>query len=254
MMMNNLRNDRTWNRGCETITRSGKRAGKLCNNRFYKIRSSIPNGCQLKSCYMHLEGSHQDVENEVSFYNEGVDDKIDESDFNFIAPEDDGNIIVNGKVFEKEDSCFLSVSSLSDDEETEYEESETETEVGNFFDKFLEEKREREKLELLLKEERFKFQQEQEKLELLLKEERLKFQQEQEKLEDYKRILAESIDNVDRFIIGYTQEVNIEKLKVKSLELEVVELKKLLHKVFQTTNDFQTNMKVIANESVYVKS
>ena len=236
MMMNNLRNDRTWNRGCETITRSGKRAGKLCNNRFYKIRSSIPNGCQLKSCYMHLEGSHQDVENEVSFYNEGVDDKIDESDFNFIAPEDDGNIIVNGKVFEKEDSCFLSVSSLSDDEETEYEESETETEVGNFFDKFLEEKREKEKLELLLKEERFKFQ------------------QEQEKLEDYKRILAESIDNVDRFIIGYTQEVNIEKLKVKSLELEVVELKKLLHKVFQTTNDFQTNMKVIANESVYVKS
>lgn len=227
MMMNNLRNDRTWNRGCETITRSGKRAGKLCNNRFYKIRSSIPNGCQLKSCYMHLEGSHQDVENEVSFYNEGVDDKIDESDFNFIAPEDDGNIIVNGKVFEKEDSCFLSVSSLSDDEETEYEESETETEVGNFFDKFLEEKREREKLELLLKEE-------------------------QEKLEDYKRILAESIDNVDRFIIGYTQEVNTEKLKVKSLELEVVELKKLLHKVFQTTNDFQKNLRVIADESVYV--
>ena len=231
-MMNNLRTDRTWNRGCETITRSGKRAGKLCNNRFYKTRS-IPNGCQLKSCYMHLEGSHQDVENEVSFYNEGLDDKIDESDFNFIAPEDDGNIIVNGKVFEEERS-FLSVSSLSDDEETEYEESETE--VDNFFDKFLEEKREKEKLELLLKEER------------------LKFQQEQEKLEDYKRILAESIDNVDRFIIGYTQEVNTEKLKVKSLELEVVELKKLLHKVFQTTNDFQTNMKVIANESVYVKS
>ena len=249
-MMNNLRNDRTWNGGCETITRTGKRAGKFCNNRFYKIRS-IPNGCQLKSCYMHLEGSHQDVENEASFYNEGVDDKINESDFNFIAPEDDGNIIVNGKVFEEERS-FLSVSSLSDDEETEYEESETE--VDNFFDKFLEEKREKEKLELLLKEERFKFQQEQEKLELLLKEERLKFQQEQEKLEDYKRILAESIDNVDRFIIGYTQEVNIEKLKVKSLELEVVELKKLLHKVFQTTNDFQTNMKVIANESVYVKS
>ena len=51
-MMNTLRNDRTWNGGCETITRSGKRAGKLCNNRFYKIRS-IPNGCQLKSCYMH---------------------------------------------------------------------------------------------------------------------------------------------------------------------------------------------------------
>ena len=180
-----------------------------------------------------------------------MDDKINESDFNFIAPEDDGNIIVNGKVFEEERS-FLSVSSLSDDEETEYEESETE--VDNFFDKFLEEKREKEKLELLLKEERFKFQQEQEKLELLLKEERFKFQQEQEKLEDYKRILAESIDNVDRFIIGYTQEVNTEKLKVKSLELEVVELKKLLHKVFQTTNDFQTNMKVIANESVYVKS
>lgn len=232
-MMNTLRNDRTWNRGCETITRSGKRAGKFCNNRFYKIRS-IPNGCQLKSCYMHLEGPHQDVENEVSFYNEGVDDKINESDFNFIAPEDDGNIIVNGKVFEEERS-FLSVSSLSDDEETEYEE-ESETEVDNFFDKFLEEKREREKLELLLKEER------------------IKFQQEQEILEDYKRIIAESTDNVDRFIIGYTQEVNTEKLKVKSLELEVVELKKLLHKVFQTTNDFQTNMKVIANESVYVKS
>jgi len=242
--MNNLRTDRTWNRGCETITRSGKRAGKLCNNRFYKTRS-IPNGCQLKSCYMHLEGSHQDVENEVSFYNEGLDDKIDESDFNFIAPEDDGNIIVNGKVFEKEERCFLSVSSLSDDEETEYEEeSETETEVGNFFDKFLEEKREREKLELLLKEER------------------IKFQQEQEKLEDYKRIIAESIDQVDSTLDSLpseekdilVEEVNTEKLKVKSLELEVVELKKLLHKVFQTTNDFQTNMRSIANESIYVIS
>jgi hypothetical protein len=178
---------------------------------------------------MHLEGSHQDVENEASFYNEGVDDKINESDFNFIAPEDDGNIIVNGKVFEKEESCFLSVSHLSDDEETEYEESETE--VDNFFDKFLEEKREREKLELLLKEER------------------LKFQQEQEKLEDYKRIIAESIDQVDSTLDSLpseekdilVEEVNTEKLKVKSLELEVVELKKLLHKVFQTTNDFQTN-------------
>ena len=86
--------------------------------------------------------------------------------------------------------------------------------------------------------------------------------EEQEKLEDYKRIIAESIDQVDSTLDSLpseekdilVEEVNTEKLKVKSLELEVVELKKLLHKVFQTTNDFQTNMRAIANESIYVIS
>jgi hypothetical protein len=97
-MMSNLRTDKTWKGGCETVTRSGKRRGKLCNNRFYG-RRVIPDGCTMKSCYMHLEGAHLDVEHDQSFYNEGIDDQILSNDFDFIAPEDDGTVLVNGKVF-----------------------------------------------------------------------------------------------------------------------------------------------------------
>ena len=129
-MMSNLRTDKTWNGGCETVTRTGKRSGKLCNNRFYKKKKGMCNdSCTLKSCYMHLEGDHQDVENDHSFYNEGLDDQIYSNDFDFIAPEEDGRtILVNGKVFVKKDPEFTQnvpqepvMPNPCDDEETETE-------------------------------------------------------------------------------------------------------------------------------------
>ena len=135
-MMRNLRIDNTWNGGCETVTRSGKRRGKLCNNRFYGQRV-MPDGCTLKSCYMHLEGAHQDVEHDKSFYNEGIDDQIESNDFDFIAPEEDGTVLVNGKVFVQEESAFTqsTVNTYEEETESEYnpdEETEEESEDSSY--------------------------------------------------------------------------------------------------------------------------
>ena len=128
-MNNNLRSDRTWNGGCESVTRTGKRIGKLCNARFY--RTKTVNGIKIKCCYNHCDGSYQDAENEGSFCDDGSDDEIHESDFSFIAPEDDGTLIVNGAVYH--DNYELSVI---DNEETETEseseyvpETESESEI-----------------------------------------------------------------------------------------------------------------------------
>lgn len=91
-----FRTDRTWKGGCETINMTGKRVGKLCNGNFY--RTKTVNGRSIRCCFNHLDGRFQDVEND-SFCDEGADDEINESDYSFIAPEDDGTFVVNGKVF-----------------------------------------------------------------------------------------------------------------------------------------------------------
>jgi len=125
-MMSNLRtlrNDQTWNGGCETVTRTGKRKGKLCNNRNH-FKKTMPDGSELKSCYMHSYGDHQDVENDTSFYNDGINDEIESNDFDFIAPEEDGTVLVNGKVFVNEEAENFpqeSENSIPYEEETESE-------------------------------------------------------------------------------------------------------------------------------------
>jgi len=125
-MMSNLRtlrNDQTWNGGCETVTRTGKRKGKLCNNRNH-FKKTMPDGSELKSCHMHSDGDHQDVENDTSFYNDGINDEIESNDFDFIAPEEDGTVLVNGKVFVKEEAENFpqeSENTIPYDEETESE-------------------------------------------------------------------------------------------------------------------------------------
>jgi hypothetical protein len=154
MSRNTIRIDRAWKGGCETINMTGKRAGKLCNGNFY--RTKTVNGRQIKCCYSHLDGSYQDVENEESFCDEGADDEINESDVSFIAPEDDGTVLLNGKVFgkvensqtdamlerERENHYEYELSYLNsafDDAETETEseykpeetDEETETEVDD---------------------------------------------------------------------------------------------------------------------------
>lgn len=219
--------DRNWNGGCETITRTGKRAGMKCNGRFYRTKNV--NGRKIKSCYMHRDGCHQDVENEESFYEDGGDDEINESDFSFIAPEDDGTVVMNGRVFggneseteellnrerENHDKYELPYIDLVSDSESEYvpetEEEETEEDCKMEF----EAQGQAEDVDMYWRDEFFKEKQKNEKLEILL-------MQERNKVEEYKKIITESISDADD-----------EKIKALQLKKKVSELKKQVMELF----------------------
>ena len=221
------RSDRNWNGGCETITRTGKRAGLKCNGRFYGTKNV--NGREIKSCYMHKDGCHQDVENEESFYEDGGDDEINESDFSFIAPEDDGTVVMNGRVFggneseteellnrerENHDKYELPYIDLVSDSESEYvpetEEEETEEDGKMEF----EAQGQAEDVDMYWRDEFFKEKQKNEKLEILL-------MQERNKVDEYKKIITESISDADD-----------EKLKALQLKKKVSELKKQVMELF----------------------
>jgi len=229
----NRQTDRNWNGGCETITRTGKRAGLKCNGRFYATKNV--NGREIKSCYMHRDGCHQDVENEESFYEDGDNDEIEESDFSFIAPEDDGTVLVNGRVFgsdpetnpintereellnrerENHDNYELPYIDLASDSESEYvpetEETETEEDVKMEY----EAQGQVENIDTYWRDEYFKERQKSDSLEVLL-------MQERNKLEEYKKIITESLSESDD-----------EKLKVLRLKNRVSDMKKQVMELF----------------------
>ena len=220
--------DRNWNGGCETITRTGKRAGMKCNGRFY--RTKTVNGKEIMSCYMHRDGCHQDVENEESFYEDDESDEINESDFSFIAPEDDGTVVMNGRVFggneseteellnrERENHYKYELPYIDSDSESESEyvpetEEEEETEEDGKME--FEAQGQAEDVDMYWRDEYFKEKQKNEKLEILL-------MQERNKLEEYKKIITESISDADD-----------EKLKALQLKKKVSELKKQVMELF----------------------
>jgi len=224
------RADRNWNGGCETITRTGKRIGLKCNGRFYGTKNV--NGREIKSCYMHRDGRYQDVENEESFYEDGDDDEINESDFSFIAPEDDGTLVMNGRVFsgdnpinpereellnrerENHDKYELPYIDLVSDSESEYvpETDEVETEEDGKME--FEAQGQEEDVDMYWRDEYFKEKQKNENLEVLL-------MQERNKLEEYKKIITESLSDSDD-----------EKLKVLLLKNRVSDLKKQVMELF----------------------
>jgi hypothetical protein len=217
----NRRTDRSWNGGCETITRTGKRAGLKCNGRFYATKNV--NGREIKSCYMHRDGFHQDVENEESFYDDEDNDEINESDLSFIAPEDDGTYVINGRVFggdeesnpetdrerENRDKYDLPYINLVSDSESEYV-PETEEEDKMEY----EAQGQIENIDTYWRDEYFKEKQRNESLEVQL-------MQERNKLEEYKKIITESISDSDD-----------EKLKVLRLKNRVSDLKKQVMELF----------------------
>lgn len=247
--MRNLRTDNTWNGGCETVTRSGKRRGKLCNNRFYGQRV-MPDGCTLKSCYMHLEGAHQDVEHDQSFYNEGIDDQIESNDFDFIASEEDGTVLVNGKVFVKEEpestQNFPQENVYEVETESEYdpqdEETEDETDISyaedsdeteNVSQSMPNENFETVNREPLAESDRFfyyKYLEEKEKCDRFeIKNQEYKFalEAEKKKFDDYKREIAASLSNHEDFDDEkekLVNEINSFKVKLESSEKEKVKL------------------------------
>lgn len=252
-MNNNLKTDRTWNGGCESVTRTGKRVGKLCNARFY--RTKTVNGIEIKCCYNHCDGSYQDAENEGSFCDDGSDDEIHESDFSFIAPEDDGTLIVNGAVYH--DNYELSVI---DNEETETEseseseyvhEDETESETEDeseiqmegqyqdvyevetepedeYYIKYIKEKEKSKNLEVLLSQER-------------------------QKLDEYKKIFEKNMNDEQE---GFTQvvedadahneetfgkeesELDVVKSKLEKLEKTVQDLSKFIRDIFSSAEKY----------------
>lgn len=215
--------DRNWNGGCETITRTGKRAGMKCNGRFY--RTKTVNGKEIMSCYMHRDGCHQDVENEESFYEDDESDEINESDFSFIAPEDDGTFVLNGRVFgdvetktassetedlhlltrerenhDKYELPYINLVSDEDEDESLYETEDAEEDDAEceeqYYEKYMKEKQKSRNLEVLL-------------------------MQERNKVEEYKKIITESISDADD-----------EKLKALQLKKKVSELKKQVMELF----------------------
>jgi hypothetical protein len=220
----NRRTDGSWNGGCETITRTGKRAGLKCNGRFYATKNV--NGREIKSCYMHRDGFHQDVENEESFYDDEDNDEINESDLSFIAPEDDGTYVINGRVFggDEESNPFnpetdrerenhnkydLPYINLVSDSESEYV---PETEEDDKME--YEAQGQIENIDTYWRDEYFKEKQRNESLEVQL-------MQERNKLEEYKKIITESISDSDD-----------EKLKVLRLKNRVSDLKKQVMELF----------------------
>jgi hypothetical protein len=248
-MMNNLRTlrtDQTWNGGCETVTRTGKRKGKLCNNRNY-CKKTMPDGSKLKSCYMHSDGDHQDVENETSFYNDGIDDEIYSNDFEFIAPEDDGTVLVNGKVFVKEAENFPQESENSipyqDETESEYdpqedESSQTSTVVSYADETESEAETETEAEQSIPNENRddaslstekcdrffyYKFLEEKEKsdrLEAKIQEYKFSLEAEKQKMEDYKREIFATVVDDSLSEEKLVDEINSIKEKFESSEKE----------------------------------
>lgn len=258
-MMSNLRTlrtDQTWNGGCETVTRTGKRKGKLCNNRNH-YKKTMPDGSELKSCYMHSDGDHQDVENDTSFYNDGINDEIYSNDLDFIAPEDDGTVLVNGKVFVKEEANTTenfpqeSENSIPYEEETESEYDPQEQEefsdtstVVSYADE-TESEAEAEGEQSIPNEnmddasvstekcDRFfyyKFLEEKEKsdrLEAKIQEYKFSLEAEKQKLEDYKREIFSSVEdslseeNENEKLVN---ELNSIKAKFESSEKEKVKL------------------------------
>ena len=224
------RTDRNWNGGCETITRTGKRVGLKCNGRFYGTKNV--NGKSIKSCYMHRDGFHQDVENEESFYEDR--DEINESDLSFIAPEDDGTFVLNGRVFstnaetnsetedllnrerDNHDKYELPYIDLVSDSESEYvpEAKDTEEDKMEF-----EAQGQAEDVDIYWRNEYFKEKQKKENLEVLLMHER-------NKLEEYKKIITESLSDSDD-----------EKLKVLGLKNRVSDLKKQVMELFEVLEE-----------------
>jgi hypothetical protein len=225
------RTDRNWNGGCETITRTGKRVGLKCNGRFYGTKNV--NGKSIKSCYMHRDGRYQDVENEESFYEDR--DEINESDLSFIAPEDDGTVVMNGRVFsanaetnsetedllnrerENHDKYELPYIDLVSDSESEYVPEDEETEEDGKME--FEAQGQEEDVDMYWRDECFKEKQKKENLEVLL-------MQERNKLEEYKKIITESLSDSDD-----------EKLKVLGLKNRVSELKKQVMELFEVLEE-----------------
>ena len=81
-----------WNGGCETVNLTGKRTGLLCNHSFYVYRNN------KKMCQKHAEVFIDTCGDEyVSDYS----DECCSEDEDFIAPENDGSKIINGKVWLK---------------------------------------------------------------------------------------------------------------------------------------------------------
>ena len=257
-MMSNLRTlrtDQTWNGGCETVTRTGKRKGKLCNNRNH-YKKTMPDGSELKSCHMHSDGDHQDVENDTSFYNDGINDEIYSNDLDFIAPEDDGTVLVNGKVFVKEEAENFpqeSENTIPYDEETESEYDPQEQEefsdtstVVSYADE-TESEAEYEQATSIPNENRddasvsqaastekcdrffyYKFLEEKEKsdrLEAQIQEYKFSLEAEKQKLEDYKREIFARVDDEDSDENEkLVKELNSIKAKFESSEKEKVKL------------------------------
>lgn len=227
--------DRNWNGGCETITRTGKRAGMKCNGRFY-IKKNV-NGKEIKSCYMHKDGCYQDVENEESFYEDGDDDEINESDLSFIAPEDDGTFVLNGRVFgrnvetnpinsetdellnrerDNHDKYELPYNNLVSDSESEYV-PETDEEDKMEFEA---QGQAEDDVDMYWRDEYFKEKQKNDNLEVLL-------MQERNKLEEYKKIITESL----------SADSDDEKLKVIEFKNRVSGLKKQVMELFDVLFD-----------------
>ena len=99
-----LYKDHSWRRGCEIINETGKRKGKLCNRSFHTYKNNI------KICKMHFE-IYIDVTEDSSEYEEGENDDLEYGDFDFIAEEDDGTKIINGKRFVYQSDDYSSSSS-----------------------------------------------------------------------------------------------------------------------------------------------
>jgi hypothetical protein len=175
---------------------------------------------------MHRDGFHQDVENEESFYDDEDNDEINESDLSFIAPEDDGTYVINGRVFggdletnpvipetdrerENHDKYDLPYINLVSDSESEYV---PETEEDDKME--YEAQGQIENIDTYWRDEYFKEKQRNESLEVQL-------MQERNKLEEYKKIITESISDSDD-----------EKLKVLRLKNRVSDLKKQVMELF----------------------
>ena len=111
----NLYLDKSWKRGCETINLTGKRQGKLCNCKYF----SQKNG--RKICRKHCE-EFIDVAQELSVIEE--EDDCETDDENFIADEDDGTKLINGKVLVPQDQEYNS------EEDEDYVDEETRGETS----------------------------------------------------------------------------------------------------------------------------
>jgi hypothetical protein len=87
-----LYHDRTWKGGCETINLTGKRKGLLCNCKFFQRKNG------RKICSKH---SNDFIDIDEGLSEAEQDDDIDDEDFDFIAEEDDGRKLINGRVYPK---------------------------------------------------------------------------------------------------------------------------------------------------------
>jgi hypothetical protein len=81
-----------WNGGCETVNLTGKRSGLLCNHNFYIYRNN------KKICQKHAEVF---IDTCGDDYISDYSDEYCSEDEDFIAPENDGTKIINGKVWLK---------------------------------------------------------------------------------------------------------------------------------------------------------